>query len=160
MRPVIGSDGKPVYAYSKGPPKARKPREDLEHQFQKQVRRYLDWALPPGYLWTSSAAGVRVGMQTAIKMKDAGVKKGWPDIQILFPNNVTRYIELKASSALRPDQRIFRDQCRSVKGRDIWALCRTGAEVQAAMHNWGVPMTRSWDECQRYAEIKEASSGG
>lgn len=148
--------GKPVFAYSRGAStdgrgrKSTRKNDDPEHRFQCAVADYLTFAMPKGYLWTADAAGVRVGMQTAIKMKAAGVHRGWPDVRILFPSAVTRFIELKAKDGrLSPDQIAFREFCENT-GRDIWAMARTLEEVEAALVRWRVPLLAPLAKANRY----------
>lgn len=105
-----------------------------EHKLQMTVKQYLVICLPPSIEWTANAAGVRVMPAVAAKMKATGVRRGWPDLQFLFPDGVTRYIELKAGASLSPEQREFRDRA---KPHDIWALCRSVDEVAAALRAWG-----------------------
>ena len=145
-----------IHHYGVGPTTGRtgkrtgRKNADPEHQLQVAVVQYLTFALPADYLWTADAAGVRVGMQTAVKMKAAGVRRGWPDIRILFPSAVTRYIELKAGQGLSPEQRAFRDYCGAT-GRDIWAVCRTVDEVAEALTRWKVPVKMGVSAAHRYA---------
>lgn len=139
-----------VYSYRHGPAQRRvRQNDDPEHRFQVSVIRYLQYALPPEYLFTANAAGVRVSMNVAVKMKAAGVRRGWPDIQILFPSAVTRYLELKADTGLSQEQRDFRDACKAT-GRDIWALCRTLEQVEAALIRWGIKPKCGVDAANRY----------
>lgn len=106
-----------------------------EHKLQMTVKQYLVVCLPASIEWTANAAGVRVSPLVAGKMKASGVRRGWPDLQFLFPDGVTRYIELKAGASLSPEQREFRDRA---KPHDIWALCRSVDEVATALRGWGV----------------------
>lgn len=109
-----------------------------EFLLQKSIREYLVVALGPEVEWTANAAGVRVTTQTANKMKGAGVRRGWPDFQFLFPDGVTRYIEVKApEGSLSPDQRAFRDRCAP---HGIWALARSIEDVARALTGWGVKL--------------------
>lgn len=112
-----------------------------EHRLQMQVKQFLTYCLPlpgPDYVeWTASAAGVRVSPTVAVKMKASGVRRGWPDLQFLFPDGVTRYIEMKAGAALSPEQRAFRDRCAP---HGIFAVCRSVEEVDAALRGWGVKL--------------------
>jgi hypothetical protein len=141
-----------IHHYGRGPAsKAARTNDDPEHRLQCQVADYLKYALPPEYEWTANAAGVRVGMQTAVKMKAAGVRRGWPDIQILFPSAVTRYIELKAGSSLSPEQRDFRVRCERT-GRDIWAMAKSVDAVEAALIRWGITPLCSISGANRYGE--------
>ena len=89
-------------------------------------------------------------MHVAVKMKAAGVRRGWPDIQILFPSGVTRYVELKAKQSLSDEQKAFRAACEAT-GRDLWAMARTLEDVEAALLRWKVPVLRPLAQAHRYA---------
>ena len=54
----------------------------LEQKLQEQYSFYL---YSRGVLFCASAGGMRTNMRTAIKMKKAGYKKGYPDIFIYEP---------------------------------------------------------------------------
>jgi hypothetical protein len=136
-------------------PTANRKNDDPEHQFQCEVAEALKWALPDDYPFTANAAGVRVAMSVAVKMKGAGVKRGWPDIQILCPSAVTRYIELKVDAGLSKEQRDFRDFCLAT-GRDIWALCRTLEEVEDVLVRWRIPLNMRLAEANRYSAGRRA----
>lgn len=114
-----------------------KKRANPEMRLQIDIKQYLVVALPPEIEWTASAAGVPVHVRTATQMKSAGVRRGWPDLQFLFPDGVTRYIELKAGAGLSPEQREFRDRCAA---HDIWALCRSIDDVATALTRWGAKL--------------------
>lgn len=111
-------------------------RNNPEHALQCAVRQFLNLALPPAIDWTANAAGVPVHIRTANMMKAAGVRRGWPDLQFLFPDGVTRYIELKAGASLSSEQRAFRHRCQSIRS-DIWAVCRSVDEVADTLRAWG-----------------------
>jgi hypothetical protein len=156
---------KPPYAYRRGPGQGtpgffdKKPRRrravrkigQPEHNFQAaHVIPALTWALPDGWLFTASATGVRLSMQVAVKMKAAGIKRGWPDIQILGPDGITRYIELKAPDGnLSREQRAFRDHCLT-SGRDIWGRAKTLDEVEAILLRWGIDLKMPLAQANRY----------
>ena len=153
MRDVVrDSSGRPVFAFRHGAAQrqAQRKNEDPEHQFQVQVVGYLRYALPPEHVWTANAAGVRVSMHVAVKMKAAGVRRGWPDLRILFPSGVTRFIEVKAGQGLSPEQREFRDFCAAT-GRDIWALAKSVEDVEAALLRWRIQPLCSINRASRYA---------
>lgn len=155
VKPIHDSTGARVRHYSRstatdGRGKRRTtPNDDPEHRFQCEVVEALTWAVPDDYKWTANAAGVRVSMHVAKKMKAAGVRRGWPDLQILFPSAVTRYIELKVKAGLSTDQEDFRDACLAT-GRDIWALCRTLDEVEVVLRRWNVPLKMPLRRANRY----------
>lgn len=105
-----------------------------EAKLQMLVRRYLDVALPADVLWTASMAGTNLSPRARDRAKSMGVKRGFPDLQFVFPDGVTRYIELKAGASLSPEQREFRDHCAA---HDIFRVCRSLEEVDAALRGWG-----------------------
>ena len=108
-----------------------------EHKLQVSVAEMLDFGLPRGTWWTANAAGVRVLPGVAWKMKAAGVRRGWPDLQILCPDGKTRYIELKAGAGLSLEQRAFRDHAKPL---GLWALARSVDDVADAISGWGITM--------------------
>jgi len=62
--------------------------------------------------FTSSLTGVRLPIQAAKRAKDAGVRKGWPDIQLAVPSQGYHglFIELKSiidgkKGAIKPEQK-------------------------------------------------------
>lgn len=102
------------------------------------VKEYLTYALPPSVEWTASAVGINLNMHAATKLKSAGVRRGWPDLQFLLPDGVTYFVELKApSGSLSIEQREFRDRCLP---HGIWALCRSVDQVASALVGWGVEL--------------------
>lgn len=109
-------------------------RANPEARLQISVKQYLNLCLPPEIQWTASQAGVRLAMREAVKAKAMGLKRGWPDLQFLFPDGVTRYIELKAGAGLSPEQREFRDIAMP---HGIWAVCRSVDEVETQLRLWG-----------------------
>lgn len=118
--------------------RSRRPRGAPEHKLQVSVCQYLLWCLPDSIEWTANAAGVYVSQLVASKMKAAGVRRGWPDLQFLFPDGVTRYIELKTDQgSLSAEQREFAQRCRQ---HDIFAVCRSIDEVVATLTRWGVAL--------------------
>lgn len=110
-----------------------------EARLQIDVHDYLKVALPPSILFTAQLPGAHMHIRTATKAKAMGVKRGWPDLQFLFPDGVTRYIELKAGASLSPEQVAFRDYARPL---GIWALCRSVSEVDATLKAWGAQLRR------------------
>lgn len=144
--------GANIYAYRRGPARRRvKPNEAPEHVLQVAVAQYLTWALPKQYLWTANIAGSRGSIYQGVKAKAAGLRKGWPDLQILFPSAVTRYIELKADSDLTTEQKAFAAACLRTN-RDIHAVCRSLEEVEAVLIRWKVPLLRPLAQANRYAQ--------
>lgn len=121
--------GKPLNGAA---PRAR--NNDPEHQFQCLAVECLVEVLPAEVLWTADAAGVRVSQMVAGKMKEAGVRRGWPDMRFLFPDGITRYIEIKARrGSLRPDQRVLRER---LEPHGYWAKAKTWGEIETALREW------------------------
>lgn len=69
-----------------------------EHDIQVFVVDYLE-TLAPVPLYSATVGGVRVAMATALKMKQAGYRKGIPDLLIFEPRNgyVGLAIEVKTA---------------------------------------------------------------
>lgn len=59
-----------------------------------------------GVLFCASAGGMRTNIRTAIKMKRAGYRKGFPDIAIFEPRGIYHgmFVELKCGGKPKPDQ--------------------------------------------------------
>lgn len=125
-------------------------RNAPEARLQMDVKTYLGWCLPSSIIWTANAAGVTLGktkearLRQGAKSKAMGVQKGWSDLQFLFPDGVTRFIELKTDvGTLRPEQRDFRDRCYAAErtlGFPIWSVCRSLEEVDSVLRSWGAEM--------------------
>lgn len=136
-----------VFAFKKSRAYSARPKthDDPELRLQVQLVKMLEAALPDDYAFTANAAGVRVPMGVAVKMKAAGVRRGWPDIQILFPTAVTRYAEVKTpEGVLSKEQKDFRDACHA-SGRDIWDLWRSPEDLWAGLERWKVPVVCSFE---------------
>lgn len=114
-----------------------KKRAAPETRLQIDIKQYLTVALGPEIYWTASLTGTYLSMAARTRAKAMGVQRGLPDLQFLFPDGVTRYIELKAGAGLSPEQREFRDRCAA---HDIWALCRSIDDVATALTRWGATL--------------------
>lgn len=110
-----------------------------EHALQVAVVRYLEVSLPKSVLFTSSLAGVKLTKGQAGKARAAGLRPGWPDLQFLFPDGVTRYIELKAPKGVMSDHQIFFHLVASAYG-DIAVVCRSVDEVHETLKLWCEPL--------------------
>lgn len=121
----------------RGGAKPARKNGNPEHKLQVSVKQYLEVALPRSIEWTANGAGQALSMYAAGKAKASGVRKGWPDLQFLFPDGVTRYIELKTDvGSLSPEQRDFRDRCYATQ-TDMWELCRSIEQVARTLTRWG-----------------------
>lgn len=79
-----------MYEYrKKGAPKkkaGKRKNGSPEHDIQVRIVDHLEaMAVPP--LYSATVGGVRVAMHTALRMKQAGYKKGIPDLLIFEPRN-------------------------------------------------------------------------
>lgn len=110
-----------------------------EGLLQKQVVEWLGYVLPGEVLWSASAAGVRVSMHAAVKMKAQGVRRGFPDLAFILPDGITYYAELKRpdGGALSPEQKVYRGRLLPL-GR--WALVRSIEDMEAALVSWNVKL--------------------
>jgi len=114
--------------------KTRRRGKDPEQELQEGWVVCIREILPPEVKFTASAAGVPLTPKVRSDLKAAGLEPGWPDLQFLFPDGITRYIEDKTPvGSLRPAQRAFRDACGD---RDIWALARTWSDIETALARW------------------------
>lgn len=118
-----------------------------EARLQIDVKRFLGIALAPAHtpgsiIWTASLAGHgKLSMAARNKAKAMGLQPGWPDLQFLFPDGVTRYVELKsATGSLTPEQRDFRAR---TERHNIFAVCRSVEEVETALRAWGARLRAS-----------------
>lgn len=80
-----------------------------EQKLQQWLTIYLNSL---NVLFCSSAAGARTSMGTAIKLKRAGLKKGFPDMAIFEPRGGyhAMFIELKVGSYPSKEQKIWREE--------------------------------------------------
>jgi len=70
-----------------------------EHDIQVRVVDYLDdMESPP--LYSATVGGVRVAMQTALRMKRAGYRKGIPDLLIFEPRHGRCGLALEIKTAM------------------------------------------------------------
>jgi len=115
-------------------------RSNPEFSLQVAIIRYIERALPPEVLFTASNAGIYTGKLAAMKAKASGVRKGWPDLQFLYPDGVTRYIEVKVEGGrLSPEQRFFYDAARATAAAQfapISVVCRSLEDVSETLAAW------------------------
>jgi hypothetical protein len=106
-----------------------------EAALQRLIVRYLDAALPSDIWWSASMAGVKLSRQQASKAKYQGLRKGAPDISLLFPDGVTRYIEVKAKGGrLTPEQALFINYAN--QSARIAVVCRSLEDVEDTLLDW------------------------
>ena len=92
---------------------AASPSSYVEHQNQTQFHTWFCYQYPK-YInnFNSSLVGVRLPIQAAVRAKAVGVRKGWPDIQIMIPNAFYNglFIEMKSiidgkRGVVKPEQK-------------------------------------------------------
>lgn len=113
-----------------------KPRK-LEEALQRQICAWLDlnprilyWA-NPGNTWVGAPTGAKLGYLA--KQKTLGVKKGVPDLAMLFRNNngapTFVFAELKsATGRATPEQQAFMEDCNARGG--YTAVVRSLVDLQ------------------------------
>lgn len=69
------------------PSKTGRKNRSPEHDIQVALTRYLE-AHPQSPLFSATVGGVRLAMHTAKKMKQAGYKRGIPDLLIFEPRGM------------------------------------------------------------------------
>ena len=76
--------------------------EGSEFDIQRRLAEYLDETFP-NVLWCASVGGARTSMREAIRLKETGYKKGFPDLFIYEPRGDHHglAIELKKDSGGR-----------------------------------------------------------
>jgi hypothetical protein len=111
----------------------RAPNLKLESELQLHVVRQLRMYLPDDVWFTVSLSGLRLPPQVAARAKAAGMEKGAPDLSFIFPDGVTRYIELKQpKGVLSPEQA----RLALVLGPKRFAVCRAWPEVREVLSSW------------------------
>lgn len=109
--------------------------EDL---LQFATARFLGVACPD-LLWSHFPAGEKRAIKTARKLKDMGLKRGWPDIILCLPDGRMAGIELKAPGAYqKPEQKQFQ-AALAARGAP-YAVCRSLDEVETTLRGWGVSL--------------------
>tara|TARA_R100000655_G_scaffold5265_1_gene16296 strand:- start:89 stop:481 length:393 start_codon:yes stop_codon:yes gene_type:complete len=101
-----------------------------EDELQKQVAAWLNVVLPDGSIFHHSPNEGRRHVNFKMKLKLMGTQPGWPDLEILCPETLPIFIELKRpkpKSNLSLNQLLIRDQILNLGCH--WALCRSLDEV-------------------------------
>jgi hypothetical protein len=112
---------------------AIRPREiELHFQVAKILREYCR----PDWQWTHIGHGEARDIRTAAKLKQMGVRRGWPDFVLLPPSEQIRCLELKRiGEKLTEDQEAFRLWC--VKHGVPYAIARSLDEALVTLDAWG-----------------------
>lgn len=113
------------------------PRSRAEAALHRAVAAYLTVALPPDVAWTTFPAGSG-GKARGGQLKAAGLRPGWPDLQILWDGKFLG-IELKTGKRrLSPAQ----DACVRLifRAGGTWTVCRSIDDVERILIAWGMPL--------------------
>jgi hypothetical protein len=93
-------------------------------------------ACAPGWLWTHFPAGEQRTGFAGVRLYRMGLQRGWPDFLLIDPIGVLHALELKkGKAAMRPDQRVFRDEM--LKRGVPWAVARSLEEALHQLTEWG-----------------------
>jgi len=111
-----------------------RPKEIATHMGVAKVLR--DHARPE-WRWTHVPNGELRDVRTAAKLKQMGVRRGWPDFILVSPRGLLHCLELKRlGEELSDDQEAFRAWCISHGAPHVVAW--TFDEALAALDTWGV----------------------
>jgi hypothetical protein len=109
-----------------------------EQALQKQVARYLDFALPKTATWFHPANGGYRRKAEARIFKGLGVKAGVPDIVIIWEGRAY-FIELKAGTNKLTEHQV--NMMRSLTDAGAgWHCCTSLESVTETLDGWGIPL--------------------
>jgi hypothetical protein len=118
-------------------PRARRtpvarPREIVLHMGIAKLLR--DHALP-SWQWCHIPTGELRDKRTAGKLRQMGVKAGWPDFVLIPPDGQLHCLELKRQGErLSDSQEAFQLWC--IRSRVPYSVCRTIDESLAVLDAW------------------------
>lgn len=111
----------------------------LEQVEQEAVAMYLDTQYP-NVLYCASAGGLRTSLRSAVKMKKAGYKKGFPDLFIYEPRDGCNglAIEMKRKEGIVTlEQKIWIGELQA-RGYQSW-ICRGFDEAKRVIDDYFGP---------------------
>ena len=122
-------------------------RKTPEQDFQMQVKKFLELALPKPEAWFGASAATGTSKTTGGILKGMGYKAGTPDMLVIYrwpmvgvpSQTIVIWLELKAG---RGKLSKAQEQCREelIAAGCKWALCRTLEDVERALMRFGVPL--------------------
>jgi hypothetical protein len=90
----------------------------------------------PQWLWCHYPAGELRDAATARKLRQMGVKSGWPDFHLVSPHGSVRCLELKRrGETLSEEQEAFSLHC--IKHGIPYSVAHNHDEALAALNAWG-----------------------
>lgn len=110
-----------------------------EHDLQKAVASYLDWALPsPEAVWFAVPNGGKRHVAVGAKLKAEGVKPGVADIIVIWKGRALA-IELKVGrNGQQHTQKAWQEAFTLAGG--VYCLCKSMDAVYDFLDAAGVPM--------------------
>ena len=101
-----------------------------EYELQKAVAKYLDLYNFKGekVLYCASMGGVRTTMRQAIKMKETGYKRGFPDLFIYEPNNKYNGLAIELKTKLGYPSKHQKDWINKLSKRGYYACVCKGLD--------------------------------
>jgi hypothetical protein len=113
-------------------------RQHLEDSLQRAVCQFLDIALPNDAMYFAVPNGGKRHPKEAARMSGLGLKKGIPDLCIIWRGRVV-FVELKAPRGVQsPAQRGMANKlvyCGAAVG-----LCWSVADVEMGLRDAGIPL--------------------
>lgn len=108
-----------------------------EAQLHRAVAAFMALGMPSDAVWTTFPAGGGGRVRGAM-LKAAGLRAGWPDIQVLYKGRL-HCLELKTKAGVvSNDQRAcHRDLTRA--GAEVF-ICRSVEDVCLALRCAGIPL--------------------
>jgi hypothetical protein len=110
-----------------------RPKEiELHIRVAKVLRDYCQ----PDFQWTHIGHGEVRDIRTASKLKNMGVRRGWPDFVLVPPSGRLCCLELKRlGQKLSEDQQAFHLWC--IRHGVPYVVAHSFDEVLAALDSWG-----------------------
>jgi hypothetical protein len=115
-----------------------------EAQLHRQVAGFLNACLLAPAVWTSFPAGGGGAMRGRI-LKAAGLRAGWPDIQIFWRDQMNLHLSVGMIELKTPKKGRVSDaqtDCHAAL-RDLdcrVAVCRSLEDVKSALDTWRIPL--------------------
>jgi hypothetical protein len=91
----------------KARPRRASPVRPLEVVLHMAVAKILRDHCRPDSQWTHIAHGEARDIRTAAKLKQMGVRRGWPDFVLVPPTGQLHCLELKRTGEKLSDQKAF-----------------------------------------------------
>ncbi len=115
-------------------------RKHDEDDLHITVAQYLDLALPKNAVWTTVEHGGKRTKREAGLLKAKGLKRGWPDVQVVYGGRLICF-ELKAPGGTRsPAQKVMHAQLRFAGALVYPGVVTILDQVEGFLRGAGVPL--------------------